>query len=162
MRAFDDDGDGRRGDLEAVGRFVMKRFGRAVMSGVLLAGMVAPVAASAQGPRPGQYASSYYGNGYANNGGHYGNNGYRGNDYRDTGYRGGYDTRYYRNDAYYYDNHHGVGPGTGAAIGGIAGVVLGGLLGGGKGALIGGAAGAGVGAIAGAANQNSRRGYYGY
>ncbi|MEG9433866.1 hypothetical protein [Terriglobus sp. ADX1] len=150
MRAFDDDGDGRRGDLEAVGRFVMKRFGRAVMSGVLLVGMVAPVAASAQGPRPGQYASSYYGNGYRNDG------------YRDNGYRGGYDTRYYRNDAYYYDNHHGVGPGTGAAIGGIAGVVLGGLLGGGKGALIGGAAGAGVGAIAGAANQNSRRGYYGY
>ncbi|MEZ2347210.1 hypothetical protein [Terriglobus sp. RCC_193] len=135
----------------------MKRFGRAVMSGVLLAGMVAPVAASAQGPRPGQYASSYYGNGYRNDG--RSNNGYRDTDYRNGYYGGGY-----RNDGrYYYDNrHHGVGPGTGAAIGGIAGVVLGGLLGGGKGALIGGAAGAGVGAIAGAANQNSHRSYYGY
>ncbi|SDG01778.1 hypothetical protein [Terriglobus roseus] len=156
MRAFDDDGDGRRGDLGAVGRLAMKRIMRAVMSGVLLAGMVAPVAASAQGPRPGQYASSYYGNGYRNDG-------YRNNGYRDTDYRGGYNGGYRNDGRYYYGNHYnGVGPGTGAAIGGIAGVVLGGLLGGGKGALIGGAAGAGVGAIAGAANQNTHRGYYGY
>ena len=40
---------------EDAGWLAMKRFGRAVMSGVLLAGMVMPVAASAQGPRPGQY-----------------------------------------------------------------------------------------------------------
>ena len=52
-------------------------------------------------------------------------------------------------------------PGAPGGAGGLGGA-LGGLLGGGKGALIGGAAGAGVGAIAGAANQNSRRGYYGY
>jgi len=139
--------------LEGAGWLAMKRFGRAVMSGVLLAGMVAPVAASAQGPRPGQYASSYYGNGYRNDGYYY----------RDNGYRGGYDSRYYRNDAYHYNRYNGVGPGTGAAIGGIAGVVLGGLLGGGKGALIGGAAGAGIGAAAGAANKNAHdRSYYGY
>jgi hypothetical protein len=142
------------------GRFAMKQFVRVLMSGVLLAGMSMPVVAAAQagygGPRSGQYAGSYYGNGNRS----YGN----GDRY--------YENSAYRNDGYYrnggYSNRgNGVGPGTGAAIGGIAGVVLGGLLGGGKGALIGGAAGAGIGAVAGAANQNSRRygnGYtnYGY
>ncbi len=158
---------------EGAGWLAMKRFGRAVMSGVLLAGMVAPVAASAQGPRPGQYAGSYYGTvhndhqyarGYGDRG--YGNHVYRVDErYRNDGYRGGYYVNSYRNDgAYYYgDRYNGVGPGTGAVIGGAAGVVLGGLLGGGKGALIGGAAGAGIGAVAGAANKDAHdRRYYGY
>ena len=52
----------------------------------------------------------------------------------------------------------GVGPGTGALIGGAGGAVLGAVIGGGlKGTIVGGAAGAGIGAILGQANQDSKR-----
>ncbi len=89
-------------------------------------------------------------------------NGGRGGDYNrgqdyGSGQRGydqrGYDDRYHG---------HGVGTGTGAAIGGAGGAVLGAAFGGGlKGAIIGGAAGAGIGAIAGHAHQeNEKRNYY--
>jgi hypothetical protein len=86
------------------------------------------------------------------------------NGVRQGGHGGQYDRghdhgRYdERNRRYDYDrNRGGIGPGTGAVIGGAGGAVLGGLLGGGlKGSLIGGAAGAGIGAIAGQANQNNR------
>lgn len=153
----------------------MERMMRAVMSGVVLAGMAMPVAAMAQGPRPGQYAGSYYGNvhndhqyarGYGDDR-RYDDHRYddRGRDARVYRVDDGYYVNGYRNDgAYYYGNHYnGVGPGTGAVIGGAAGVVLGGLLGGGKGALIGGAAGAGIGAVAGAANKDAHdRRYYNY
>lgn len=176
VRGLDDDGDGRHGDPQSAGWFVMTGIKRAVVSGVLVAGMglpmIAAVPAAAQSgygaPYPGQYASQYYGGGYRDNGAY--GNGYRNDGYGNNGgYRGGnfgsgyYDGGYRNNTAYYNNRGNGIGPGKGAAIGGLAGVVLGGLLGGGKGALIGGAAGAGIGAAAGAANQNSRRyDSYGY
>ena len=139
-----------------------------VLCGVLVAGMALPAVAGVpmeaqwRGGGGQGYAQSYRGYGGGYRGGNYGQG------YAPSGYRGGYyggsrnDLRYG-----YDDRHHGVGPGTGALIGGAAGVVLGGILGGGKGALIGGAAGAGVGAAAGAANRDAHRGYgygngYGY
>lgn len=71
-----------------------------------------------------------------------------------------YDDRYDR-DYYEHKAHSGIGPGKGAAIGGVAGAALGAVFGGGaKGALIGGAAGAGVGALAGKAAADNRHAKY--
>ena len=81
------------------------------------------------------------------------------NGVRDGG-RGG---NYYNQRDRDWDRRHrrdqgGVGPGTGALIGGAGGAVLGAVIGGGlKGTIVGGAAGAGIGAILGQANQNSKR-----
>jgi hypothetical protein len=81
------------------------------------------------------------------------------NGVRDGG-RGG---NYYNQRDRDWDRRHrrdqgGIGPGTGALIGGAGGAVLGAALGGGlKGTIIGGAAGAGIGAVLGQANQNSKR-----
>jgi len=69
-------------------------------------------------------------------------------------------SRHPYNDNYDRGNRDqgGIGPGTGALIGGAGGAALGALFGGGlKGALIGGAAGAGVGAIAGKVHQDNQR-----
>jgi len=126
----------------------MKSFGRAMMTGVLAMSLGASTLAAV----PAEAQARYYPAPPATRGYYGHNNGYYGNGY----YNG--NRSYYGN----YNRHNGVGPGTGALIGGAAGVLLGGILGGGKGALIGGAAGAGVGAAAGAANQNSHRRYYGY
>lgn len=64
--------------------------------------------------------------------------------------------------------HHGIGTGKGALIGGAGGAGIGALAGGGKGALIGGALGAGGGALVGHHNASvhhrhyrERHGYYG-
>ena len=63
--------------------------------------------------------------------------------------------------------HHGIGTGKGALIGGAGGAGIGALAGGGKGALIGGALGAGGGALVGHHNASvhhrhyrERHGYY--
>jgi hypothetical protein len=78
------------------------------------------------------------------------------------GGRGGqyYDPRH-ANDGYdqrFSERRGAVGPGQGAAIGGIGGAILGAVLGGGlRGSLIGGAAGAGIGAVVGESAQNGRR-----
>lgn len=63
--------------------------------------------------------------------------------------------------------HHGIGTGRGALIGGAGGAGIGALAGGGKGALIGGALGAGGGALVGHHNASvhhrhyrERHGYY--
>jgi hypothetical protein len=63
--------------------------------------------------------------------------------------------------------HHGIGTGKGALIGGAGGAGIGALAGGGKGALIGGALGAGGGALIGHHNASvhhrhyrERHGYY--
>ena len=63
--------------------------------------------------------------------------------------------------------HHGIGTGRGALIGGAGGAGIGALAGGGKGALIGGALGAGGGALIGHHNASvhhrhyrERHGYY--
>ena len=77
-----------------------------------------------------------------------------------TGGRGG---NYYNQRDRDWDRRHrrdqgGIGPGTGALIGGAGGAVLGAVIGGGlKGTIVGGAAGAGIGAILGQANQDSKR-----
>jgi hypothetical protein len=76
---------------------------------------------------------------------------------------GGRSGNYYNQRDRDWDRRHrrdqgGVGPGTGALIGGAGGAVLGAVIGGGlKGTIVGGAAGAGIGAILGQANQNSKR-----
>ena len=111
----------------------MRAIGSLILSGVLLAGVIAP-AAQAQ----------YYNHG----GGYY--NGYNGTH--------PYDDRYDHN---YYDHRGGIGPGKGAAIGAGAGALIGGVAGGGlKGALIGGAVGSAGGAIIGQANANRRHDDY--
>jgi hypothetical protein len=81
------------------------------------------------------------------------------NGVRDGG-RGGnyYNQRDRDRDRRHRRDQGGVGPGTGALIGGAGGAVLGAALGGGlKGTIIAGAAGAGIGAVLGQANQNSKR-----
>jgi hypothetical protein len=73
------------------------------------------------------------------------------NGVRDGG-RGG---NYYKRRDHRWDRDHrrdqgGIGPGTGALIGGAGGAVLGAAFGGGlKGTIVGGAAGAGIGAVLG-------------
>jgi hypothetical protein len=56
--------------------------------------------------------------------------------------------------------HHGIGPGKGALIGGAGGAGIGALAGGGKGALIGGALGAGTGALVGKHNADVHHRHY--
>jgi hypothetical protein len=78
---------------------------------------------------------------------------------RDGGRGGSYGGGYHHDERDYHQG--GIGPGKGAAIGGIGGAVLGAAFGGGlKGAIIGGAAGAGIGAIAGKAHQDDQRRQY--
>lgn len=77
------------------------------------------------------------------------------------GGRGGryYDQRHAHDgyDERFNQRRGGIGPGKGAAIGGVGGAILGAVFGGGlKGSLIGGAAGAGIGAVVGEAAQNRR------
>ena len=78
---------------------------------------------------------------------------------RDGGHGGNY---YNQRDRRHYDrrghDQGGIGPGTGALIGGAGGAVLGAAIGGGlKGALVAGAAGAGIGAVLGQVNQSNKR-----
>ena len=56
--------------------------------------------------------------------------------------------------------HHGIGTGRGALIGGGGGAGIGALAGGGKGALIGGALGAGGGALVGHHNASVHHRHY--
>ena len=56
--------------------------------------------------------------------------------------------------------HHGIGTGRGALIGGAGGAGIGALAGGGKGALIGGALGAGGGALVGHHNASVHHRHY--
>jgi hypothetical protein len=80
------------------------------------------------------------------------------NGVRDGGRHGNYYNQRDRDwDRRHRRDQGGVGPGTGALIGGAGGAVLGAVIGGGlKGTIVGGAAGAGIGAILGQANQNSK------
>lgn len=62
-----------------------------------------------------------------------------------------------RDDTY---QHHGIGSGKGALIGGAGGAGIGALAGGGKGALIGGAIGAAGGALVGKHNADVHHRHY--
>ncbi len=122
-----------------------KLFTLVLAAGPLLASPTAGIAQYEQGHN--RHQDFYNGAYNSGRGGNY-------NSGHDYGYgQRGYDDRYHG---------HGIGTGTGAAIGGAGGAVLGAAFGGGlKGAIIGGAAGAGIGAVAGHAHQeNQKRNYY--
>lgn len=118
----------------------MKKLTAMLLGGALLTSTAGPLLSTAD-------AQNY--NGY-----------YRGARSRHV-YNDRYDRNYYESERY-HKAHSGIGPGKGAAIGGVGGAALGAVFGGGmKGALIGGAAGAGIGALLGKSAEDKRHEKYG-
>lgn len=118
----------------------MKKLAAMVLGATFLAGTAGPLVTTADA----QHHNNYY----------------RGARSRNV-YNDRYDRNYYESERY-HKAHSGIGPGKGAAIGGVGGAALGAVFGGGmKGALIGGAAGAGIGALLGKSAENKRHDKYG-